>query len=318
MEIGPGPGPEPEQPVSQSLAVSATGLVSRTLSLWFRKIFHYLLIVGVTVLVWQFVSLGLLWLIWGDLALALSEYVAGDPLSFISSVYLMILYIDTPYEVLPAEQLGTFIIFDFVLMIIGTIIYAIVAGAAIKHALDDYGTRNSDLGKSFSHATGRSITLIIASIIVSILTSLGFLPAIVVLVLSMITLDLSLLLSALGLLMLGFIFVIYLIIRLLPTTAVVIAEDRSALESVKRAYSLSSGNFIHIFGGYILLMIAIIVIDLVVVLVLGPVLIIGSLVSFIISVIIASLVLGPIPYVFQAVLYKDLVSRSATQPQDWW
>jgi hypothetical protein len=318
MELGPGPGPEPEQPVTQNFTVSATGLVSRTLSLWFRKIIQYLLIVGVTILVWQFVCLGALWLIWGDLALALTDYIASDPLSFISSIYLMILYVDTPYEVLPTEQLGAFIIFDFVLMIVGTIIYAIVAGAAIKHALDDYGTRNSDLGKSFSHATGRAFTLIIASIIVSILTSLGFLPAIAVLILSMLTLDLSLLMSALGLLLLGFIFVIYLITRLLPTTAVVIAEDRSAFESIKRAYSLSSGNVIHIFVGYILLMIAIIVIDLVVVLVLGPLVLIGSLISFILTILISSLVFGPIPYVFQAVLYKDLVSRSTTQSQDWW
>jgi hypothetical protein len=318
MEIGPGPGPEPEQPVTQNFTVSATGLVSRTLSLWFRKIIDYLVIVGVTILVWQLVSFGVLWLIWGDLAFDLVEYVAGDPLSFISSVYLLIMTVGTPQEVLPAEQLSFFIITNFVLMIIGTIIYAIVAGAAVKHALDDYGPRNADLGNSFSHASGRAFTLIFASIVVSILTALGFLPAIAVLVLFVFTLDLSLLLSALGLVLVGIILVIYLLVRFLPTTAVVIAEDKSAIESVKRAYSLTSGNFIHVLGGYILLMIAIIIINAVVILVLSPIGFIGGLISFVISIAIASLVLGPIPYVFHAVLYKDLVSRSATQPQDWW
>jgi hypothetical protein len=317
MEIGPGSGPEPEQPVTQNFTVSATGLVSRTFSLWIRQIFAYLIIVGIVQLIYQIAIYAVLAVLWGTYADYVSMFMATDPISFVLSVFLITTEV----------QLGTWpSILDislvigalFVFMIVGTIVYAVIAGAAIKHALDDYGSRSANLGTSFSHAASRSLTLIVSQIIVSLISAALILPGLALTIFSLITFNFELALPAFGLILVGMILLVYMTIRLAPTSAVVIAEDRSAIDSIKRAYSLTSGNVLHVLGGWIVLYIAIFVVTLVMLLVLDPILLFAGLLGFIISTAVSALIIGPIPYVYNAVLYKDLVSRSATQPQDWW
>jgi hypothetical protein len=112
--------------------------------------------------------------------------------------------------------------------------------------------------------------------------------------------------------------VIYGSVRLAPTSAIIIAEDLSAYDSLKRAWVLTSGKFWHTFGGIFLLM-----------MILGPITValsfLGLVTYFgisvwatIISASIIQLFLSPIFYVFQCVLYKDLISRKGLQAGDWW
>ncbi|NHJ31226.1 MAG: hypothetical protein FK732_00045 [Asgard group archaeon] len=318
MEIGPGPGPEPDQQaVTQNFTVSATGLVSRTFSLWIRQIFAYLIIVGIVYLIYQVATYVVILFVWGVNADFVSLYIATDPISFVLNVYLITNSVQ--YGLWPSAIDPSLVIeLSFVFMIIGTIIYAVIAGAAIKHALDDYGTRNADISTSFSHAAGRAITLIMAQIIVSLISIALILPGLAFTIYSLLTFNLEMALSAFGLIMVGLIVLVYLTLRLAPTSAVVIAEDKSAIDSIKRSYSLTSGNVLHIFGGWIVLYLAIFAVTLVISLVLSPLLFAGGIIEYIVSIAASALLLGPIPYVYNAVLYKDLYSRSTTQPQDWW
>ena len=88
MEIEPGPGlgPEPDQPTGPDFTVSAFGLVSRTLSLWVRQLFPYMLIVGVTQLLFSLVQTTLLWVLFGVNAEYLTTYLANDPLNFVLNI----------------------------------------------------------------------------------------------------------------------------------------------------------------------------------------------------------------------------------------
>ena len=101
MEIGPGPGFEAEdQPRTMDFTVSAMGLVSRTFSLWVRQIIPYMIIAGITILVFQFVSFAILWIIWGDAASLLAIYVSTDPISFVMNIWSLSLDLSLP----PAEM----------------------------------------------------------------------------------------------------------------------------------------------------------------------------------------------------------------------
>lgn len=318
MEIGPGPGPEPgQQAVTQNYTVGATGLVSRTFSLWIRQIFAYMIIVGIVQLIYQLAVYAVILLIWGANADFVSLYISSDPISFVLNVYLITN--DIQYGWWPSGIDATAVIsVSFVFMMVGTIIYAVIAGAAIKHALDDYGTRNASIGTSFSHAVSRAVTLIMTQIIISLLYTALIIPGLAVMMYSLVSLSFDLLLSGFGLMLGGLIILIFLSLRLAPTSAVVIAEDKSVVDSLKRAFSLSSGNLLHILGGWIIYYIAFFVLILVIGLILGPLLLAGGILGFIIDTALTALLLGSIPYVFNAVLYKDLLSRSTIESQDWW
>jgi hypothetical protein len=129
---------------------------------------------------------------------------------------------------------------------------------------------------------------------------------------------LSAMLMGLAVLGIGFIVSLYFGIRLSPTSAVVVAEDLGAIDSVKRAWALTTGNFWHIFGGQILLGIAVAVIAFVVELLLFPVLVYGQNVMLYVLAIVSALLFSAINYVFAAVLYRDLESRSRVASKEYW
>jgi hypothetical protein len=310
MEIDSGPEPEPAQPPERDYSVSATGLVSRTFKLWFRNILAYVVIVGIVSFIWAIAQSLVSILILG---VDFTDYFGSDPTSFL----LGIISILTDPFVTPTD-IALFVPVSIVIFILSLLIYAIIAGAAVKYALDDYGTKSADISESFSFATGRAVTLILAQLIIGLITGAIIAVPALLLVLSLFTGYVDLALIGLAAIMVAIVVILYVSIRLAPTIAVVIAEDLSAMDSVKRAWTITSGNFWHIFGGQILLGIAIFVVSLVIgIFAISFALAGGYLVTLIITA-IASLLLSPLNYVFQAVLYKDLKSRATESDQEWW
>ncbi|MFX1560256.1 MAG: hypothetical protein ACFFBL_06695, partial [Promethearchaeota archaeon] len=120
--------------------------------------------------------------------------------------------------------------------------------------------------------------------------------------------SMELLMSAMALFLLGGIILIYIQVRFAPTLAVVVDTDLSAIDSLKKSWNLTSGNFLHVFGGYILLMLVVIVLGVLLSVVVGFAFLPYSYLLVIDSV-ISALLFGAFNYIFAVVLYRDLVSR---------
>ncbi len=311
MAFEDGLGHDPSQPIDHDYVLSATGLVSRTISLWSRKLAQYIIIVGVIGAACVTLSFVLLFGLFGKI-----ETLGADPLGYLITLFFNP---ESDYTLL-ALSLG-FAIFAFILN-------AIIYSAAIKFTLDEYGGNRGDIGTSFSLPFGRVLNVIFVQIILGFLVAIVLTPATILTERAMDMIDISdplnpifphgsieLLMSAFAVLLVGGIFLIYIQVRFAPTLAIVIDSGQSAIGSLKRSWELTSGNFFHVFGGYILLSFAVIVLGLIVsttlaftFLPLSNLLVIESVVS--------ALLFSALTYIFAVVLYRDLSSRIGSSTLD--
>ena len=310
MGIDDGVGLEPSAPPEQDFTVSALDLVTRTLKVWVRKLPSYILIVGLLGVAFNLLQLAVFYALYGVLGFDLLVYVGAD-------IIMTLLGFATSEIV---TGIG-FIILAIVLTVVGMVVNAVIAGGGIKFALDDYGSHQADVGTSFSFAFSRLPTMIVAQFLLALIVSGASAPGTYFLFYALFSVDSSSLimtLMALPLTWIGLIVSLYFSIRLSPTSAVVVAEDLGAIDSMKKAWKLTTGNFWHIFGGQIPLVIALVVIGLVVGMLLFPLAFYGQALVLYVSALISSLLFGAISYVFAAVLYKDLESRSGVVSQEFW
>jgi hypothetical protein len=298
-------GYDPSQPIDQNYALSATGMVSKTVSLWSRKIVQYILIVGVISAACVAVSVAILAVMFG-----LVGTIGSDPFSYVISFFM------DPLSNLPLLTVSVgFAIIAFVLN-------AIIQGAAIKFTLDEYGGAGGDVGASFSHSFSRLLNIIIIQILIGFIVSIIFTPGTILATRALDMVDftnpfnpiilpgaLELMMASMVILLVGGLFMIYIQVRFLAAYAVVIDTDLSAIDSLKRSWELTSGNFFHVFVSYIVLVLAVAVLGLVVnvamtftYLPLAYTLIIESIVT--------ALLFGALNYIFTVVLYRDLSSRT--------
>ena len=316
MENDEGLGLEPSAPAEQDFTVSALDLVTRTLKVWVRKLPSYILIVGLLGVAFSLLQLAVFYALYGVLGFDLLVYVGADIINTLMGLFVTA----------PTAMAIEIIIIAIVLTVVGMVVNAVIAGGGIKFALDDYGSHQADVGTSLSFAFSRLSTMIVAQFLLALIVSGALAPGMFLLLGAMATIDplnpsmeaLNMILMALPLLLIGAIVALYFAIRLSPTSAVVIAEDLSAIDSIKRAWNLTSGNFLHIFGGQLLLGIAVGVIGVVLGWLLIPLLIYGNAFTLYISGLISALFFSAISYVFAAVLYRDLESRSRVTSQEYW
>jgi len=297
MEIDSGPGPQPTGPDRHGKELSFAGLVSETFNLWTRKVIQYAIIVGVTVLVLTIIELFILLAVYGFPGIGLIDFIGSSPLDVLFNLIA---------GVLPSQYMMIVAILSFV----NLLVYAIVAGAAIDYAVDNYENPGSeDISESFSFATGRMVDLILVQFIQSlILLPIAFLAVFLLFFDVLIALAMIIL-------------ILYIAVRLAPAVAVVVIEEKSAVAAIGRSWQITGGLFWHIFGGLILMAIITFIISIVIGIVVGTliVFIVPSIeISVLIGSLITSLFLSSVPYIFQAVLYKDLESRGTSSDLDWW
>jgi membrane-anchored glycerophosphoryl diester phosphodiesterase (GDPDase) len=304
-------GRDHSQPMAQEYSVSASGLVSRTLSLWIQKLGQYIIIVGLIGAVSVAVSFALLFAFFD-----LIGVLGADPISYLVGL----LFEPSPNLTLIAVSFGYAIII-FVLN-------AIIGGAALKFTLDEYSGTGGDIKGSFSHSIGRTPSIIVVQLILSSLVAIVLTPATILTTRALEMIDISdpsnpiiqpgameLLMSAMALFLVGGIFLFYFQVRFVPTLAIVISTDLSAIDSLKRSWELTSGNFLHVLGGLILVNIAIIALGIVVSFGVSLTLLPDSY-RYVIESIVTALLFGAISYIFSVVLYKDLLSRSGSSSLD--
>lgn len=300
-------GHDPSQPMGQDYVLSATGIVSRTISLWSRKIVQYIIIVGIISTVCIAVSVVLLFTLYGAVGT-----LGADPISYLISLIFV------------PESDFTFLALALGFGILAFILNAIINGAAIKFTLDEYGGYGGGVGTSFSFSLGRLLNIIIVQLILSSLVAIILTPAMILTTQAMDLIDITdpfnpiiqpgafeLLMGAMGLLFVGGTFLIYIQVRFAPTLAIVIDTDLSAIDSLKRSWGLTSGNFLHVFGSYILLSLAVIVLGVIVSAAMAFTLLLESYL-LVIESLITALLFGALSYIFTAVLYRDLSSRTDT------
>ena len=311
MGIDDGVGLEPSAPPEQDFTVSALDLVTRTLKVWVRKLPSYILIVGLLGVAFSLLQLAVFYALYGVLGFDLLVYVGADIINTLMGLFVTA----------PTAMAIEIIIMAIVLTVVGMVVNAVLAGGGIKFALDDYGSHQADVGTSLSFAFSRLPTMIVAQFLLALIVSGASAPGTYFLFYALFSVDSSSLimtLMALPLTWIGLIVSLYFSIRLSPTSAVVVAEDLGAIDSMKKAWKLTTGNFWHIFGGQIPLVIALVVIGLVVGMLLFPLAFYGQALVLYVSALISSLLFGAISYVFAAVLYKDLESRSGVVSQEFW
>ena len=315
MENDDGLGLEPSAPPEHDFEVSALDLVTRTLKVWVRKLPSYIVLVGLLGVAFSLLSFAVFYALYGMLAFDLLVYVSSDIINTLMGFALA--------ETTLAVQI---IIIAIVLSVVGMVVSAVIAGAGIKFALDDYGAHQADVGTSLSFAFSRLSTMFVVQFLVALIVTGALAPGMFLLLGAVAGLDpynpspdaLNMILMALPLLLIGGVVSFFVGIRLNPSSAVVVAEDLGVVDSIKRAWELTSGNFWHIFGGQLLLGIAVFILSLVLEILLAPIAFYGQAVMLYISAIISSLIFGAISYVFAAVLYKDLEARSRVASQEFW
>ena len=315
MENDDGLGLEPSAPPEHDFTVSALDLVTRTLKVWVRKLPSYIVMIGLLGVAFSLLQFAVFYALYGLLVFDLLVYVSTDIIN-------TLLGIVTAEPVLAIEV----IIIAIVLAVVGMVVNAVIAGAGIKFALDDYGSHQADVGTSLSFAFSRLSTMIVAQFLLVLIVAGALAPGMYLFLGAFASFDplnpsmefLDAMLMALPFVLIGLVVSLYFSIRLNPTSAVVVAEDLGAIDSLKRAWELTAGNFWHIFGGQILLGIAVAVIGLVPGMLVAPLAFYGLAVTLYISALISALLFSAINYVFAAVLYRDLESRSAVTSQEYW
>jgi len=300
-----GLGLEPSDSSPDSYRVSATGLISNTFNLWVRKLGQYIIIVGITGVTLALVSLLFLMIFFGSVGI-----IIANPITYFFDLFTY----TTPLEL-------SFISMTLVFATFAFIINAVVAGAGIKFALDDYAGHRSEVGSSFSHAFSKTWKIIVVQIFLAFIVSAAITPSLVLTGIAMESIDLSdplnliippetieLILAAFVLLLVGGIVALYISARFAPTLAIVVDTDMSAIDSLKKAWDLTSGNVLHVFAGQLLLSFSVIILDAAVNIGLGsaaP----ENPYSIVIAAMISTLLFSSLNLIFPVVLYRDLQSR---------
>ena len=207
---------------------------------------------------------------------------------------------------------------------IAFVLTAIISGAAIKFTLDEFGGNGGEVGTSFSRSFGRGLNIVILQLVLSFFVAITLTPATVFLTQAMDMIDITdimnpifppgsieLLIGGMVFFIFGGIFLIYTNIRFAPALAVVIDTDLSVIDSLKKSWELTSGNFFHVFGSYILLNVEVLILGVVGTIVVSFILLPDAYLLVTESVVSALLFSG-LRYIFTAVLYRDLTSRSGT------
>jgi hypothetical protein len=298
------------QPTAQDYTVSATGLVSRTLGLWSRRLIQYIIIVGIIGVVCTMSSLLLLFTLFGTIGV-----LQTDPFTYFFNIFIQ-----------PSLPDLTLVVVSLLFAIVAFVINAIIGGAAIKFALDDYNTHSGDIRTSFSHSFGKILNFVAVQLVISFLVSILLIPGLILLNNSLGAIDIIDPFNpifppgALEMMMMGFIFIlagalimIYISARLSPTLAIVMDTDLSAIGSLKKSWEITSGNVWHVIAGRILFGIVVIVLGLAVSAFVYPLSfynIIPETFSSVVENIVIALLFSVLNFIFPVVLYRDLSSRA--------
>jgi hypothetical protein len=299
-------------PVEDQYAIGVSTQVSTVLSLYGKRISAYIGLMMIPV-IYSFVFSTIMYLVFGEEMLLNIGYLGSEPVSFIWGTFLL------QSEPIAPGVLVPFIGVGGVLMLIGFVLNILVLGAAISIALRTYTGKDSALGSGFSSALERFPTLLAVILIIGSIYAVIMIPiqeSLLAMLDAMLIMDLDAMMQASGLLLVMAIVYILIVALFYPNSAVVMGDDQSASRSISRTLSLTKSNFLHTLAGIILFHIIMLVITLAIEF--GLIMFLGSDIAFLITPFTSMLIIAPLTYIYQVVLYKDLAARTVRTEQEYW
>ncbi len=298
--------------VEDQFAIGASTQVSTVLSLYAKRISAYIGIMLVPV-IYSILFSTIMYLVFEPEMLIYIGYLGSEPVSFIWGTFLLL------GEPMPPGVLGPFIGVGGILMLIGFVLNILVLGAAISIALRTYTGQESGIGTGLGSAIERFPTLLMVMLIIGSLYAIIMIPiqeSLITILEAMMIMDLDAMTQASGMLLVMAIVYILVVALFYPNAAVVMSEEQGAGGSISRTISLTKNNFLHTLGGIILFHIILIVIILAIEF--GLILVLGAGLTTIITPFTTLLIITPITYIYQVVLYKDLAARTFQTEQEYW
>jgi hypothetical protein len=302
-------GPDPSQLATQKYTVSATGVISRTFSLWKQHLVQYIIIVGIIGAGTTALSFVVLFILFETIGI-----LGTDPITYLVSILA--------FTSLPDMTLiGVSLLFASVVFVVN----AILGGAAIKFALDDYSARSGNIRTSLSHSYGKALNFITVQLVISFLGAILLYPGLNLFMNAMALIDITnpynpifppdaieMVMTGSVLLLVGGLIMIYISPRLAPATAIVIGTNLSAIDSLKKSWAITNGNVLHVIGSWIIFGIAVNVLRLIFdafMYLLGYVSPMFEPFYLVIESVLFALLFWSLNYIFPVVLYRDLGSR---------
>jgi hypothetical protein len=302
-----------QKPISteDQYAIGVSTQISTVLSLYGKRISAYVGLMIIPV-IYSFVFSSIMYFIFPTMLLYIG-YLGSEPVSFIWGTFLLL---DEP---IPPGVFGPFVGVGGVLMLIGFVLNILILGAAISIALRTYTGQDSAMGSGVSSALERFPTLLSVILIIGSIYAVIMIPiqqSLLAMLDAMLIMDLDAMTQASGMLLVMAIVYILVVTIFYPNAAVVMEEDKSAGGSISRTVSLTKSNFLHTLGGIVLFHIILMVITLAIEF--GLIMFLGSDLTLLITPFTATLIITPLTYIYQAVLYKDLAARTVQTEQEYW
>jgi hypothetical protein len=297
--------------VDDHYAIGASTQVSTVLSLFGKRISAYVGIMMIP-LIYSFIFSTIMFLLFGEEMLQYIGYLGSEPVSFIYGTYQLL------GQPIPPEVLGPYVGVGGVLMLIGFVLSVLTLGAAISIALRTYTGQSSSIGSGFGSALERFPTLLLVTLIISSIYAIIMIPiqeSLLLILDAMQGMDFDAMTQATSTVLVLAIVFILVVALFYPNGAVVMEEDQSTSGSISRTIGLTRNSYLHTLAGIILFHVILVVITLVIELGLG--FIMGDI-GLLIIPFASMLIITPLTYIYQAVLYKDLAARSTQTKQEYW
>jgi hypothetical protein len=297
--------------IDDQYAIGLSTQVSTVLSLFGKRISAYIGIMLIPV-IYSFLFSTIMYLVFGEEMLSYIRYLGSEPVSFIYGIFLL------QSEPISPSVFAPFIGVGGVLMLIGFVLNILVLGAAVSIALRTYTGQDASMGSGFGSALERFPTLLVVMLIIGSIYATIMIPiqeSLVLLYDATIAMDLDAMMQVSGTLLALAIVYILVVAFFYPNGAVVMGEDQSAGGSISRTIGLTRNNYLHALAGIILFHVILVVITLAIDLGLG--FFIGDL-ALLVTPFASMLIITPLTYIYQAVLYKDLAARSIQTKEEYW
>ena len=265
-------------------------LLGRTLTLYYHGITRFIVLFGIGLMAISFViSSFILYLFLNP---ELMFFTSFDAFGFVLRI--------------PADAF--LIIFNLIALLLATIIWSIIEAPTTEFALEMYEQEIPTVESSIDKSRGRIVALTKARLIIILVQFVIIIPILSLLILSINLEDFSLRLTA-EMMSYMLVFVIgYIHVRFLPVAPIILRENLSARDALQRCFSLSSGQFMHMTGGFFVLFFFEFMLFFFLVNVFS---FFGyGLIAILFPFYFSYLLFGPLRPIFSAVLYKDLLSRT--------
>jgi hypothetical protein len=240
-----------------------------------------------------------------------------DPINYLFSVF-------TISAIPDAVTVGITVTFAIVAFIVN----AILTGAAIKFALDDYGGLTAEVGSSISYSFGKTTKIVTIQLLLALIVSAVTAPSLAMLNLALEGIDITdpfnpiitpeamqFMMMGMLLLLVGSVFMLFISVKFAPAIAIVVDTDLSAIDSLKKSWQITNGNFLHVLGGQILIGIAVGILTAIVGIPLSILLFMNPW-AIVLEVMITALLFSAPSMIYIAVLYRDLMARSGSVESD--